>query len=171
MDTSQVFEIYGTLTKKGFPAAWECGGGMSNTGKAIGYAKSNGARKHALALRTHSNDDHALFVLNEGDLRLNVFSDGDDYHIRLQKVIGFNIDTEKQECKIRVQQFAEYSDGEWDDAGEEYIQQNPEVENFVQAMVSKATMYHCRQFFWAIPPMPRYMPFSFLTLNSGKKGE
>lgn len=76
-------------TKKGYPAIWESGGGCTNTGKATIVSSPNGQPKKPIYVRNCeklSNSNHALFILEKGDLIVEASHHRRDFDIRVWRV-------------------------------------------------------------------------------------
>jgi hypothetical protein len=118
-------------TKSGLPCIWESGGGFRNTGIALVIADRNGYPKKPLFVRRGghlANREHALFILNEGDIIIQVERRREDYEIRIYR---FSSETLKE--------IARYYQGEWE--GEEF----KKYERAIYAAVDKSNCYHCRE--------------------------
>lgn len=143
-------------TKSGLPCIWECGGGMTSTGRAQVICKSDGGKKTALALSHRSLEGHALFVLNEGDLIIKVFRSREGLKIIVAKV---NLDRISEDRwsdygkiyrDVRFDVIMTYSDGEWDK------EPSQGLEEAIKSAVEKSRDYHCRSAYWYLPPKKRY---------------
>ena len=76
-------------TKKGFPALWECGGGYTNTGEAQIIASSTGGPKKPVYIRRAgqlANREHALFVIQPGDIIIRANHHREDFNIEILQV-------------------------------------------------------------------------------------
>jgi hypothetical protein len=123
-------------TKKGFPAVWEKGGGLTNTGEATIIAGKYGQPKEAIYIRRRgplANGEHALVVLEVGDYIIEANHHRRDFVIRIWCI------DQIQEEEARLTLIHEYSRGEWDAELPAYL------EPAVQAAKEKATCYHCRK--------------------------
>jgi len=135
-------EIYLTKTKKGFPALWEEGGGYRNTGTARVIANSDGSAKKAVFIRTGGSlacSKHALFVVEQGDIIVEVDRHNCDYEIFLYRISNI-IKDENENYIADATQIAHFSEGEWDndDIAEKY-------KDVIEAGISKSHCYHCRE--------------------------
>lgn len=134
-------QILVETTKSGLPAFWECGGACSNTGDAVCVSDKNGFAKKPLFVRTKghlSNDDHALFVLNKGDVICQVFLSRNEKEIHLYKVEGFEKADFFQQVGINC------LDGTRHVANVSEIEMTDTYEKLVSATLRKAKSYHCR---------------------------
>lgn len=123
-------------TKKGHPALWESGGGYTNTGEAVIIANADGTPKRPVYIRRRGSlacDNHALFVIREGDMVIETNHHRRDFVIRIWRIDQI-LEDEAQFTLVN-----EYSQGEWDTELPAYL------EAAVQAAVEKATCYHCRE--------------------------
>ncbi|MGB4006230.1 MAG: hypothetical protein WBK86_07570 [Halanaerobiales bacterium] len=76
-------------TKKGFPALWEQGGGYSNTGEAQIVCDSQGRPKKPVYIRragSLANGQHALFVIEPGDVIIQANHHREDFQIEILQV-------------------------------------------------------------------------------------
>jgi hypothetical protein len=129
-------------TKKGYPAMWESGGGLSNTGYAKLIASSDGSPKRPVYIRRRGSlacDDHALFIVEIGDLVIEASHHRYDFEISVYRIEA--IDNEE----AKLSPIHEFSCGEWD------VEPLPSIMEAVEAAKSKATDYHCRVPYWFIP--------------------
>lgn len=142
--------VHVELTKKGYPAVWENGGGLSNTGHSLCVADSEGKRKTALFVRTGGHlacSNHALFILNKGDYLCKVWRQRSDYGIYVYRVLDskpiehHNYHDDKF---LSIELCHEYSKGEWDVDPEEFL--HP----LIQAAKDKTCDYHCRSMIYGI---------------------
>lgn len=122
-------------TKKGFPALWESGGGYRNTGYARIIAGKCGEEKKPIYLKTRghlANAEHALFVIEVGDLIIEADHHREDFNIEIFRVVEISDDYCVGE-KIN-----DFSMGEWDH------EPTGKVVDAIDAAKGKATDYHCR---------------------------
>ena len=122
-------------TKKGYPALWEEGGGMTNTGYARIIANGDGSPKKPVYVRSRgplANENHALFVISEGDIVIQANHHRGDFEIIVSKITSIGDETAK------VETIHQFDMGEWNFPPSEYIL--PAIE----AAKEKATCYHCR---------------------------
>ena len=137
-----------SLTKSGLPAAWECGGGLSSRGSAQVICGPQGQKKKTLTTGHRCNENHALFVLHEGDFIIDCAHWRNNVSVNVYMVTGFDLNPERPLAyTVCTNSFA---DGCWD------VEPSKELDEVVQAGVNKARSYHCRTVFWALPPTPRY---------------
>ena len=129
-------------TKKGFPAIWESGGGMTNTGHAFIITNADGGPKKPVYIRRRGSlacDNHALFIVEIGDLVIEASHHRLDFEIAVYRIEA--IDSEE----ARLSLLHEFSCGEWD------IEPPASIMEAVEAAERKATDYHCRVPYWFIP--------------------
>lgn len=136
------------ITKKGYPAVWENGGGLSNTGHSFCIAKADGTKKNALFVRTGGHlacSDHALFIVNKNDYICKVWRHRGDYEVTVYKVLDEKPVGNKNyhdDKFLPVQVCHEWSNGEWD------VDPDMSLESFIQAAKDKTCDYHCRSMYW-----------------------
>ena len=127
-------------TKKGHPAIWEEGGGMTNTGFAQIVANPDGSPKHPVYIRrrgTLANAEHALFIVQPGDIIIQAEHHRGDFEIFVLRYDGVEQGEFGEYAKTTT--LAHYSMGEWDAELPAYLQAA------VEAAKEKATCYHCRE--------------------------
>jgi mRNA degradation ribonuclease J1/J2 len=121
-------------TKSRLPCIWESGGGFRNTGIAVIVANKDGNPKKLLFVRRGghlANREHALFILEEGDVVIQVERRREEYEIRV-----FRFTEEK------LKEIMNYRQGEWESKeGEEW----KKYEKAIYAAVDKSNCYHCRE--------------------------
>lgn len=123
-------------TKKGLPAMWECGGGFTNTGEAVIIANVDGTPKRPVYIRRRGSlacDNHALFVIREGDMVIEAEHHRRDFEIRVWRIDQIL----EEEAQLNL--LHEFSWGEWD------IDPPENLRAAVEAAMKKATCYHCRE--------------------------
>jgi len=135
-------EEYLEKTKKGLPALWEEGGGMSNTGHARIIADSEGQRKKPVFIRTGGHlaiGEHALFIVQEGDVVVDVQRHHDDFDISVKQIKRINQDAEGH-LVAEMETLAHFNQGEWDneDIAEKY-------KDAITSAKEKSLCYHCRE--------------------------
>lgn len=126
-------------TKSGLPAAWESGGGMRNTGYAMIVANADGRPKKPIYIRQRgplSNDDHALFVVREGDVIVSAEHHRGDFDIRAYRIKA--IRQEGDHFVADLETTHRYYRGEWD------VEPTGALADAVDAAAEKAQTYHCR---------------------------
>jgi len=151
---------YLVRTKKGHPALWEEGGGMSNTGHARIIADSQGQRKKPVFIRTGGHlacREHALFIVQEGDVVIDIQRHHDDYDITVKQIRKINQDAEGR-LVAEMDVLVRFSEGEWDheDIAEKY-------KDAIQACIEKSRCYHCRHTHYCIlhPEFQRKVTIKF----------
>jgi hypothetical protein len=125
------------LTKKGFPALWEEGGGAARTGHAIIVAGTQGEPLKPVYVRTGgplSQGQHALFVVRRGYHIVTCSRWGNEYNIEVWRIT--KIDVAKKQAKVEL--ICAYAQGEWD-------QEPPaSLVAAIEAAREKSSCYHCR---------------------------
>ncbi len=122
-------------TNKGYHAMWESGGGATNTGEATIIADENGRRKQAIYVKRTghlANSNHALIIVEPGDIIIKSYHKRKDFWIRVWKIIGFDGEYAVSEL------IYEFSKEKWDKEPPEFL--TPAIET----SKAKATCYHCR---------------------------
>ena len=122
-------------TKKGYPAFWESGGGSSNTGEAFIIAGKDGQPKKAIYVRRRGQlalCSHALIPIEVGDYIIYANHHRKDFEISVYSI------TEILKEEASIEKIAEFSNGEWDNLPQF-------LEDAVEAVMEKATCYHCRE--------------------------
>ncbi len=129
-------------TKRGFPAMWESGGGMTNTGHAQIIAGRNGeAIRPVYVPKGYSCGEHALFTVHEGYHVISVGRHGRSYGVsiwKILKVVSKDINGSTWEASADMELVNHYDNGEWD------VALDPKFEAAVSAAKSKSASYHCR---------------------------
>ena len=131
-------EIRIDKTKKGYPAIWECGGGMTSTGYSQIIANSDGSPKKPVWVNKRGHlacADHALFILQDGDIIVQTDHHRRDFEIWVLRFEGTDIDGLYAKTTV----LAHYSRGEWDN--EEIAEKYKAV---IKVAKEKTTCYHCR---------------------------
>lgn len=133
------------LTAKGYPALWESGGGMSNTGKATIICGKNGEKKRSVYVRRKghlSNGNHALVIVEIGDFVITSKHHRGDFEINVYKIK----DIIKDERIAELELVYEFYNNEWQTDIPEYLKEA------VKASMDKATDYHCRDPYYVVEP-------------------
>lgn len=128
-----------SITQKGFPALWECGGGYSNTGNAQLIAAPDGSPLRPVYVRLRGNlacGEHGLFIIEPGTIVVNAEHHRSDFRIKVSRVIDA--------FQGLLEVFHQFDQGEWDTDIPECLVP------VVDAAKRKATTYHCRQLVWAV---------------------
>lgn len=84
------------VTKKGYPALWENGGGYTNTGESTIIADSNGKPKKPVYIRRRghlANSDHALIIVEVGDYIVQANHHRKDFGINIYKIVNFETES------------------------------------------------------------------------------
>ena len=143
-NTTKTFDL--VITKKGYPAMWEDGGGLSNSGHVQLICGSGGERLNAITTGHKCLQCHALFIVRPGILVINVSRWRTEIEANIYKLIDINTTTKKATGKL----IYSYELCQWD------IEPPFGIDAAVIAAVEKSRNYHCREAVWAIPPIPRY---------------
>jgi len=129
-----------TKTNRGYPAIWERGGGMRNTGKARIIAGENGEVLTPIYIRRRGNlalGEHALFPALAGMVVVSAYHHHGDFYIEIKKIVA--IKPLGVEWGAEVEVIATHEQGEWDneDIASMY-------KDAINAAKAKALHYHCR---------------------------
>ena len=131
---------YVEITKRGFPALWEEGGGMSNTGHSRIIADNEGGKKKPIYIRTGGHlalREHALFIVEEGDIIIDVRRHHEDFDISVKQIKQIKNEQDKLVAEMVV--LTQFNNGEWSD---------PEIakkyKEAIDAGKQKTGIYHCR---------------------------
>lgn len=122
-------------TKKGYPALWESGGGMTNTGSSQIIANPDGSPKKPVYInrRGHlANGEHALFIISKGDIVIQTDHHRRDFEIFIMKITSIGDETAEADI------IHHFSFGEWNEEAPTYLK------TAIEAAQEKATCYHCR---------------------------
>lgn len=134
MDKKMKLEV----TKKGYPALWECGGGYTKTGGCTIIAGRHGERLVATYVR-HGGHlaccNHALFIVEAVYHVIQAYQHCGDYEISVYKISSIDRDGDVRYANLT--QVNEYSCGEWD------IEPEPFLAEAINAAIEKADCYHC----------------------------
>ena len=136
------------FTKKGYPAFWEKGGGMTNSGHTELIGDKYGHKKDCIFIRTGgtlSNDNHGLFVLNKGDVVCVSHRSGGNVSHKLLRYTG-EFDKTSQTAEFEIIDF--YDNGEWDNEA------HTRFTDIVEASEKKIRIYHCRNVIYALGLAP-----------------
>jgi hypothetical protein len=123
-------------TKSGLPSLSERGGGDDKGGHARIISSANGRRKKPIYISTKGNlinNDHAWFVIKEGEIIVNVLRKGDDLDIKVYRVKEVN--NNQIECELIESYYGEgiegYLDSQYFDA--------------IEAGIYKSKTYHAHK--------------------------
>lgn len=140
---SKLIEI--DATKRGLPAIWETGGGLTSGGSATIIAKSDGSKPRAVFVRTRGHlagGPHALICVHEGFYLVHAsVGRGVRQSARIERIVKTSVEDvhgEKYEATAEVEVFNTFSRGEWDKP------LDAKLEDAVEAAFGKASTYHCR---------------------------
>ena len=126
-------------TKKNFPALWERGGGMTNTGEARIITSPDGLPLKPIYInqRGHlSCGEHALFIIKKGDLIIEADHHRGDFEIKIYKIQDIGDCLEGTAILINSNSY-----GEWDHE----IDVHSPLRAAIDAAQDKALCYHCRE--------------------------
>lgn len=132
-------------TKRGFAAMWESGGGLTSGGTATIIAGKDGEARRPVYIPRGGHlagGNHALIPVHEGFYIVHaVVSRGTRSSAIISRIVLVSvkdINGEKWEAKVEVEEINTFSRGEWD---------KPLDDKFVKAVEAafhKAGSYHCR---------------------------
>jgi len=137
-------KVFIDKTKKGYLAAWECGGGMTNTGRAVIVCGPAGEKLKPVYYRRRGHlacNEHGLFILKPGYHLIFANHHRGDFHIDVQKIVSLHADNEKPYALVEL--VCNFSKGEWDKEPPE------ELKPAIEAAKAKARCYHCRNLHYA----------------------
>ena len=131
-------------TNRGNPALWECGGGMTTYAARPTriIANGDGTKPTAIAMRRHSNANHALVPVEPGMYILEASGHRGDPDILILRIQSIEKDENGGWVAI-TESMESYKDGEWDD------EPPPFLHAAISALRLKANDYHCRKAYWA----------------------
>ncbi len=137
-------------TKSRLTAAWECGGGYTNTGDAVIICDREGKSKKPIFVprKGYANREHALFAILPGDCFVFANADRNDTRIAIARVVAKNPGVDGHVGKVSgkekeiffLEPVAERELGQWDN--EEAAAQFADA---VAAADKKVRCYHCRE--------------------------
>ena len=132
-------------TKRGFPAVWESGGGMTSGGSATVIAKPDGSAPRAVFVPRRGHlacVRHALICVHKGFYLVHAsVSRGTRSSARIERITATAVtdnDGESWSATAAMETVNTFSRGEWD---------RPLDEKFsaaVEVAFRKASIYHCR---------------------------
>lgn len=132
-------------TKRGLPAIWETGGGLTSGGSATIIAKADGSKPRAVYVRTGGHlagGPHALICVHEGFYLVTAsVRRGERESAAIKRIVKTSVKDvhgEKFEASAEVEVINTFSRGEWDRPLE------AKFEAAVEAAFHKASTYHCR---------------------------
>lgn len=143
--TTKTKTIKVDATKRGFPAMWETGGGLTSGGSAMLITKRDGSKPRAVFVKTsghRSGGPHALICVHEGFYLVYAsVARGVRSSARIERIVSTSvkdIDGEKWEASAEVEVINTFGRGEWDAPVE------TKLEEAVETAFKKASIYHCR---------------------------
>lgn len=132
-------------TKRGLPAMWEQGGGLTSGGSAIIIAKRDGQPPRPVYMPRGGHlagGKHALIPVHEGYfiVRTNIHHGSRDSATveRILSTSANDVDGERWDATAAVEVVNTFSRGEWDRP------LDPKLADAVEAAFHKADDYHCR---------------------------
>ncbi len=145
-------------TKRGFPAMWESGGGMTSGGSATLVAGPNGEKRRPVYVPRGGHlacGNHALIGVGKGFLIVTAsVRRGERESAKISRILSTSVkdvDGERFEATAEVEVLNTFSHGEWDKP------LDPKHDPVVEAAFRKACDYHCRSAYW-IDSSPRQEP-------------
>lgn len=143
-------------TKKGYPATWEQGGGMTNSGACTIIADKEGNKKQAIFIRLGghlSNGNHALIIVEKGDIVIECSHLREQYTISVYQIEKINIitDTINKEVSFSadMELINEFSYGDW----KKDLDKKFGVA--VNVAMQKTKTYHCKQAMYINEPLKK----------------
>jgi len=134
-----------TTTKRGFPAMWESGGGMTSGGSATVITGRGGEARHPVYMPRGGPlacGNHALITVHEGFYVVHAgVSRGTRSSATISQIVSVSvkdIDGEKWVATAETEEVNTFSGGEWDKP------LDPKFAAAVEAAFRKAGSYHCR---------------------------
>lgn len=132
-------------TKRGLPAVWESGGGLTSSGKATIVAKPDGSKPRAVYVRRGGHlacGDHALVAVHKGyylvHCRVSRGARSGGHIERIVETSVKDINGERFEATATVEVVNTFSEGSWDHP------LDAKLEAAVKAAFGKASTYHNR---------------------------
>jgi len=128
------------ISKNGHPCAWERGGGWSNTGDVTIIAAADGSPKKPIYIRRRgslSNDQHALFIVHEGDIIIAAEHHKGDFYIKVCRIK--RLSKRENEYIAFLDVTHRFHQGQWD------VEPSGKLVDAVNAAMEKAQTYHCRE--------------------------
>ena len=116
------------VSKSGKKCLWECGGGMTNSGRCQIVAGKNGEKKRPIFIRRKgelANSVHALIPIEVGDIVVNCYRRDNEYEINVYRVTEI-IDNE---AKAKLEKVTDVS----------------MFQEAIEAAKKKSRIYHCRE--------------------------
>lgn len=135
-------------TKRGYAAMWECGGGLTNTGRAQIITGRDGEKRRPVYVRTRghlASGDHALLTVHNGFYVVNAGHHRGDFTISVWRIVKTSvedIDGEKWDTKATLELVNRFDDGEWN------VPLDAKFEAAVEAARNKARAYHTRHAYY-----------------------
>lgn len=132
-------------TKRGLPAIWETGGGLTSGGSATIIAKADGSKPRAVYVRRGGHlacGDHALIAVHQGyylvRAGVNRGTRSSAVIERIVKTSVTDVNGETFKATAEVEVVNTFSQGEWDRP------LDAKLEAAVEVAFRKASIYHCR---------------------------
>lgn len=147
--TGSMLQMKLDKTRRGDPAIWESGGGMSNTGRATIVADADGSPLPPIYIRGRGHlacGNHALFLAKPGMVIIQAAHHRRDFSIDVYVIRSITTDQDG-EYQADVTRIASFDEGMW--APEKPLH----LADAIAAARNKALSYHCRTpFFYEVPP-------------------
>lgn len=143
------------LTKSGYIALWEKGGGMALAGTATIIVNAEGKKPCAAYVNPPgpiSNGEHALIPVYHGFYIIKSRQENEDFEHEVYKVLRTCTKTENGQKQgfIKVRLINRFREGKWEN------QLGKKLISAVKAAERKATTFHCRDVVYALPPTKKH---------------
>ena len=128
-------------TRKGFPAIWEEGGGMTNTGFSTIVAGPKGEKLRPVYIRRRGSlacGEHALFIVKPDYHIITAGHHREDFVIAIWRIRKLYKD-ENGNWQADFEKLYDFDENEW-------LPEDPPnyLKAAIEAAKDKATDYHCR---------------------------
>jgi hypothetical protein len=133
-----------SATNRGFPAMWESGGGLSNTGYSQIITDRQGEPRRPVFVRNRGDlacKEHALITVHEGFYIVKAGRHHDDYSFSISRIVTTKVrdlDGKKWEATADVELLNSFRNNAWEKP------LDPKLEAAVKAARRKTQEYHCR---------------------------
>lgn len=134
-------------TQKGYPAVWEKGGALTNSGKSQVVTGPRGERLAPIFVRTKghlANEEHALFIVRPGYFVVRAGWHRNEIWVFIVKLESFENDKAKASTVV-----------DWEGTMEDFNSGKhsipPQFIEAAKAALKKSQEYHCRRPFYFEP--------------------